>query len=602
MKSLQLLWNVLANECANICCTSAAMDCRTVHRRIKHEGLSFLTITLPQFGKDFQKSLDQGVVDRSLFSSFKRKGELPRFLGGYLDLVFDRTSGRLLDEPSVDAIRVIRQLTLVFSKIEIPCSDARTFNAMEEFIQCEQDVRQFDKGLTSIDFERFSSMSASVFSTVFSKVDRKIYDGEIIPRHGPGSTADKLLGNQKFKQRTWTKRLEEVFHFGDHLFPSPSYYGKYEEVDILEPGEELPVMVTPVPKTQKTPRIIAIEPTAMQYMQQGLLREIIGALGEDDFLSKVLGFEDQTPNQRMAQEGSLSGNLATLDLSEASDRVSNQLVRGMTRRHRHLHAGVDACRSRRAVVPRKSGSTIIRLSKFASMGSALCFPFEAMVFLTIVLIGIEESLNRPLAHKDILSLRDKVRIYGDDIIVPVDHVQSVVAALEQFGARVNRGKSFWNGKFRESCGKEYYDGHDVSIVKVRRMLPTQRKDATEVISAVSTRNQLYWAGYWETVKWLDDKLSRILFRYPLVSSSSPVLGRESVLGYQTDKMDPHTHSPLVRGYVVSTRSPFNRLDDHDALLKFLIKRSDKPFFSKDHLERSGRPVAVNIKLRNASPF
>jgi len=167
---------------------------------------------------------------------------------------------------------------------------------------------------------------------------------------------------------------------------------------------------------------------------------------------------------------------------------------------------------------------------------------------------------------------------------------------------VNRGKSFWNGKFRESCGKEYYDGHDVSIVKVRRVLPTQRKDATEVISAVSTRNQLYWAGYWETVKWLDDKLSRILFRYPLVSSSSPVLGRESVLGYQTDKMDPHTHSPLVRGYVVSTRSPFNRLDDHDALLKFLIKRSDKPFFSKDHLERSGRPVAVNIKLRNASPF
>lgn len=599
MKSLQLLWKVLAHECANICCTSATFDYTTVERRIKHEGLSFLTITLPDFGKDLQKGLDQGTVDRRLFTSFRRRGELPLFLGGFLDLVFDRTSGRLLDEPSIDAIRCIRQLTLMYSKIELPCSDARVRDAMLGYIQCEQDMREVDKSLTPIDFESFGQMSSLLFGKVFTKVDSDVYHGNIVPRHGPGQTADKLLGNQKYRQRNWSSRLEEIFHFGDFLFPSVSYYDSYESVDILEPGSETPVKVVPVPKTQKTPRIIAMEPTATQYVQQGLLASILEHLERDDFLSRVLGFKDQGPNQAMALEGSLYGDLATLDLSEASDRVSNQLVRTMMRHHPHLQKGVDACRSRRADVP---GHGVIRLAKFASMGSALCFPMEAMVFLTIVFLGIEQSLNRPLCRKDIHSFRHSVRIYGDDIIVPKDHVHSVVAALEHFGARVNRGKSFWNGKFRESCGKEYYNGHDVSIVKVRQLLPTQRTNATEVISTVSLRNQLYWAGYWSTVRELDALLSRILIHYPLVSSTSPVLGRESVLGYETQGVTSSTHAPYVKGYVVHSKSPVNKLDDYDALLKYFLKRTDLPFFDKDHLERSGRPQSVHIKLRKASPF
>lgn len=599
MKSLQLLWKVLAHECASICCTSATIDIKTVDRRIKHEGLSFLTITLPNFGKELQKALDQGYVDRRLFTSFRRKGELPLFLGGFLDLVFDRTSGRLLNEPNIEAIRCIRQLTLVYSKIAIPCTTKRVSDAMSEFIQCEQDVRDLDKNLSSLDWERFDRISGLLFGTMFSRVDREVHDGHIVPRHGPGVTADKLLGNQKFRLNTWTTRLDEVFYFEHFLFPSSSYYDKFDDVAILEPEMETPVKVVAVPKTQKTPRIIAIEPTVMQYAQQGLLASILDSIGKDNYLSTVLGFKDQVPNQDMAREGSLKGNLATLDLSEASDRVSNQLVRRMLHHHPHLLSGVDACRSRRADVP---GHGVIRLSKFASMGSALCFPFEAMAFLVMAFVGIEESLNRPLGRKDLMSLRHKVRIYGDDIIVPVDHVHSVVTALEHFGARVNRGKSFWNGKFRESCGKEYYDGHDVTIVKIRRLLPTQRMDATEVISTVSARNLLYWAGYWRTVKYLDELLIRIIIHYPLVSRTSPVLGRESVLGYETQGTTTSTHAPFVKGYVVVTKSPINKLDDYHALLKFFLKRSVLPTFDENHLERSGRPQRVYIKLRKASPF
>ena len=606
MKSLMLLWKEIAEESAIRCCTSTTMDLKRVHRRVKHEGISFLTITLPNFGKDFERSLEQGSVDRRLFQGFPWRGGLPLFLGGFLDLVFDRRTGVLLDAPDIDAILAVRQLTLMFGKISLECSNARLRKAMKGYIECESDVRKSDSLRTQQDVDVFRRVSALLFASVFAEVDRKVYYHETVPKHGPGATADRLRGNGKYRQRHWTSRLEKIFPSGEYLLPSWSYYNQLEKVEHLEPEAEIPVRVISVPKTLKTPRIIGIEPTAMQYMQQALLPEFLEALKEehrrfDDRLGLeyFLGFDDQTPNQRMACEGSSLGELATLDLSEASDRVSNQLVREMLRNHKHLHHAVDACRSRKADVP---GFGVQRLAKFASMGSALTFPVEAMVFLTIIFIGIEDELNTPLTPKIIRDFHRKVRVYGDDIIIPVEYVRSVILALERFGAKVNENKSFWNGKFRESCGKEYYDGHDVSIVRVRRMFPTQRRHVSEVISLVSLRNQLYFAGYWRTVKWLDGLLGGMLKHYPHVAPSSSVLGRHSFLGYETEKLHPDFHSPLVRGYVVSAPLPPDPLEDMGALLKIHLKRGNQPFADLRHLERAGRPQAVNIKLRMASPF
>jgi hypothetical protein len=109
VKSLMSLWSMLAEESASWCSTSATRDINTVSRRIEHEGLSFLTITLPDYGKAIQKWLDQGHV--GIHSSFRKErgGELPRFLGGYLHRVFDRTSGWLLDEPCLESILAWRQ-------------------------------------------------------------------------------------------------------------------------------------------------------------------------------------------------------------------------------------------------------------------------------------------------------------------------------------------------------------------------------------------------------------------------------------------------------------------------------------------------------------
>jgi hypothetical protein len=597
MKSLLLLWEVAALELGGECQTSTDRDFKTVCDRVKCEGLSFLTITLPQFCSDFQKSLDQGFVATTSFAGFRRRGGLPTFLSGFLCRIFS-SAGRLLDAPCISSIIAIRQLTLLFSKIELECSQERVDSAFAKYIECERSVRENDENCPMDDLLRFDRISRLLFGQCFSNVDSIIYAGDVLPRHGPGSTADHLKGNQKYNQSEWTLRLEKIFPASEFLFPSRSNWREAQRVTFLEPGAERPVRVITVPKTLKTPRIIAIEPTCMQYMQQAVLDLLVHEVSSDKTLYHLMGFDDQTPNQVMAKQGSFDGSLATLDLSEASDRVSNQLVRRLLANHPWLFQAVDATRSRKADVP---GFGVIRLAKFASMGSALCFPFEAMVFLTVCFIGIEKSLNRPLTKTDINRYLGRVRVYGDDIIIPVSLVSLVVSSLETFGFKVNLSKSFWTGKFRESCGKEYYDGHDVSIVKVRTLLPARRADVQALVSTVALRNLFYTSLMWQCVRYLDAILERFLKNLPRVAPTSPSLGLHSYLGYDTHRMDEALHSPLVRGYAVVPKIPRSPLNGNGALLKFFLKRGVDPH-SDGHLERSGRPTSVDIRRRWIRPY
>jgi hypothetical protein len=375
-------------------------------------------------------------------------------------------------------------------------------------------------------------------------------------------------------------------------------------VDYLEPGRELPVKVVLVPKTLKTPRVIAEEPSWNMFVQQGLLASPKEAIEGVSHLRALVGWDDQVPNQDLARLGSLEGNLATLDLSEASDRVSNQHVMALLRRFPLLSEAVQACRSTKADV---DGQIITNLAKFASMGSALTFPLEAMVFLTIIVYALEEESNTRLSTKDYKSLVGKVRVYGDDIIVPVDKAESTVAALEAFGLKVNHSKSFWTGKFRESCGKDYYAGEDVSIFKMRKLFPSggpgaHRREAPEIEGLYNLRNQAYWHGYWIVARRLDKVIQDLRFPNPNVLVTSPVMGRNSVLGYSISKMHEDLQVPLVRGFMDSSSSPKNSVNGVPALFKCLSKVSDKPFEDPRHLERSGRPLVRTLKLASGTPY
>ena len=600
MKSLIALLRWVLIDLGTRCGTSTTLDLKTIERRVEHEGISFLTISLANFGSDFQKSLDQGYVDSCSFAGFQRKGGLPLFLGGFLSHVFSTTGGRLLDEPCISCILSIRQITLMWAKMSIPCSETRTKKAIAQYVKCESSVRQYDVSFSNdsdLIQTRFKRMSSLLWADYFSKLDNSLYAEGIVPKHGPGATADKLRGNAKFRQIEWTERLQKVFPDWENLIPNGHFSDDLHSVTVLEPGMERPVRVITVPKTLKTPRIIAIEPACMQYAQQGVL-EMMTKIGRefDNFRSFVCS-DSQAPNQKLARFGSTSGSLATLDLSEASDRVSNQHVRALLANHRHLFDAVDATRSRKADVP---GFGVQRLAKFASMGSALCFPFEAIVFTTVIFMGIERALNRRLTAKDISNFAGKVRVYGDDIIVPVEFVHTVIEELEAFGFLVNTHKSFWTGKFRESCGKDYYSGIDVSVVRCRSFLPRNKQHVKEIISTVSLRNQLYAAGFDRSVEYLDSLILGII-PFPYVSEASSLLGRHGPGLCQPERHDEHLHQPLVKGMMVFSPLPSSKLEDGGALLKWFLKRGDEPFDDELHLERAGRPVSVRIKSRWASP-
>jgi len=459
--------------------------------------------------------------------------------------------------------------------------------------------------LSEVEKIDFVQMSSFLWHDILKTLDRKIEgvsssnlsDQYPLPRHGPGSTADRLLGNKKYEQSEWTERLEYIFPMGEYLIPSSRYFENLDQVNMLDPGKERPVKVTLVPKTLKTPRIIAMEPTCMMYTQQAIMKILVDEIEHHDNMSNFVGFDDQIPNQVLARIGSSNGTLATLDLSEASDSVSNQYVRLMMTRYPHLAEAIDACRSRKTDVPHYG---VKRLAKFASMGSALCFPIEAMTFAVLIFMGIQDGLKRPLTQKDMKSLRGQVRIYGDDIIIPVSFVQPVVSRLETFGFLVNAGKSFWTGRFRESCGKEFYASDDVSIVRVRQDLPARRGFVPEIVSLSSLRNQFYLNGMWQTARWLDKWMEDRNIPFPAVLPTSPVYGRWSFLGYDQEKMHHDLHIPLVRGYVDSSKAPKSNLDGLGAMLKWFLKEGEEPFADKNHLERAGRPKTSDIILRFAS--
>jgi hypothetical protein len=609
MKSMIDLWRELAEELASWCHTSTSLDYKKLESRVQSEGISFLTITLASYGKSFEHCLENGLVDSTDFPGFRRKGGLPLFLGGFLNRIFEPISGALRAQPCLDSIYAIRQLTLIFAKIQLPCSDSRVADAFHGYVRCEQELKDW-KFRSDEEEKSFSRISRLLFQDVLLKMDELVYHNELVPRHGPGATSDKYSGNQKYDLKTWSSRLEGLFPYGEFAVPNWRYSYRYDLVEILEPGKETPVKVISVPKTLRTPRIIAMEPAHVQYMQQALSQplvemlesEVVPGNNRQNLAKHFLGFRDQVPNRDLARRGSAQGDLATLDLSEASDRVHILHVGALCHGFPSFWEGLQVTRSTKAEVP-ELGLSLWSLNKYASMGSALCFPIEAMVFCTAVFMGIEAQLKRPLNRKDILSFRGKVRIYGDDIIVPVDSVYYVLDSLARLGFKVNVNKSFWRGKFRESCGGDFYDGEDVRPIRLTKEFPRSRKDSLKLKSLVEFRNHLYERGLWKTASWLDEEvLGKLLPHYPIVEPTSSGLGRRSYLPYKAEKIDDETQAPRVRAYVLKPRIPANAASEVGSLLKCLLPNRTEPFEDEQHLERSGRPSVVDIKLRWVSPF
>jgi hypothetical protein len=209
-----------------------------------------------------------------------------------------------------------------------------------------------------------------------------------------------------------------------------------EEVDSV-PVEITPAKLSFVPKNAKTHRSICVEPGLNAMFQ----------LGVGDYMAKRLAafgvdIRDQTLNQRRALEGSLTGELATLDLSSASDTVSHEIVFELL--PLDWASFLNRGRSTRVLLP--SGKEM-RQQKFSSMGNGFTFPLETLIFWGLASACCDQESD--------------ATVYGDDIVVPVKAYDLLVEVLTVAGFKVNREKSYRSSPFRESCGKDYFSGIDV---------------------------------------------------------------------------------------------------------------------------------------------
>jgi len=238
----------------------------------------------------------------------------------------------------------------------------------------------------------------------------------------------------------WSQALLNCEPVGDWCFAP----GTFKIVDECR--------VTTVPKSSKTDRVIAIEPTGNIYLQKG-----VGGYFRRCLKRRGIDLDDQSVNQRLAAEASRIG-LATLDLKAASDTVSKELVFELLPVDWAL--ALDALRSHWALKP---NGERVRLEKFSSMGNGFTFELESLIFWALC-----DSVREELDPQGVLS------VYGDDLIVSRKIALDVIEFLGFAGFTVNDEKSYVDGLFFESCGKHYYNGHEVTPCYQKK---TFRKDA-----------------------------------------------------------------------------------------------------------------------------
>lgn len=214
--------------------------------------------------------------------------------------------------------------------------------------------------------------------------------------------------------------------------------------------------VTTVPKDAKQDRVIAKEPTMNMFVQRGIggaIRARLRRVGVD--------LNTQTRNQEMALKGSRDGSLATIDLSSASDSVALGLVEWLL--PSDWVAAIKLCRSPAGLLP---DGTVIQYQKVSSMGNGNTFELESLIFWAICSACLEFHGRDG---------RSDLAVYGDDIVVPATSAGLVVRILALVGFKTNDDKTFIDGPFRESCGKHYYQGRDVTPLYIKDRVQTRER-------------------------------------------------------------------------------------------------------------------------------
>lgn len=494
---------------------SLLRDVALIERRTHSEGISFLTKTLPTFAKHLEFSLEHECWKPIAGFRRSRKGPLPLFLGGLVGLVFDRTDGSLRSDPPADAVSAIRQVAYSFYKLEFPMSQDMVDSAVESYKRVDRSLPEptAPEGLFPLRTRVLLRGARLVVSRLFDRFNPR----DIDPRHGPGAVATGESRESKWDFKRIFRKLHEMYPYYEYFYASRSHFLDSGRAGWFSRKRKRfgVSKYTLVPKDSRGPRGISMEPLELQYIQQGLFRSMKTWIERHPLTSGRVNFTSQEVNRRLALSSSVDRRFATVDMKEASDRVSLWLVRQLFAGCPELLKALEATRSAATRLP---NGQIISLRKFAPMGSALCFPIEAIVFYAL-LVSIR-MLDEDLSVEE---AANGIYVYGDDLIITPQLYMTAASDFMPLGLRFNGKKSFAKGSFRESCGLDAFAGVEVTPTRFRKVLTSKgRLGPGEAANTVAVRNSLYCKGYFRTAAYLDRLLSHHLGELPRIPCESQV--------------------------------------------------------------------------------
>lgn len=555
---------------------------RLLHELAVH-GSRVLTLDLPALGKHFDKCLAKGLYTAPdlRYGALRAGTKIPKFFGNLVLKVFD-PEGKLRDAPCIDSIAALRCLYLSVKKLKLECSQRSVINEVKTFIEIETQIRSpsyswmedlqdfrdnrchfrdldthesgdgwlpgFEPGLNLASIRG----SLDILQRVCDRVSAQFGDfhNERIserPKHGPGVVANQTRFESKYRFKYWSNKLQAIFPYD--LYATTNFGVGSDHDREVEWGlnHEFPSRLISVPKTQKGPRLIAAEPVEHQWIQQ-LVWNQLEARCKQSVLNHCVDFRSQLANQELATLASRTGGFATIDLKAASDRLSCWVVERAFRRNSTLLDRLHASRTRwlrNRIVP--SLGEYIPLRKFAAMGSACTFPVQSVVYAFIAIASVIASNGGKVSSRSIDKAARQVRIFGDDIIVPIEALSVVQELLAYLGLVINHDKTFGTGKFRESCGAEAYDGIDVSSPYLLSPACTASPGSTSTF--LETSNNFFRKGYWNVACWLQTLIpnNRLI---PIVSDSAGSLGFYSFCGSSSSHLKRRVNESLHREEVL----------------------------------------------------
>lgn len=353
------------------------------------------------------------------------------------------------DDPLL--LRYLRQACCFGYKIEHEPTDEQLKAAQADFEYTEESISVYDQAFNSLAKESIVLPSArSIISRVICKCNWR----QILPSHGPGSVYPSRDHVERSSFDAISSQLEEYYPFFENFCGLYSFWDKsrgvLEAVDTSE--RTYGARLVAVPKDSRGPRLICVHPKELIWIQQGQRAILEQAI--NTHCRPYISLDDQRVNGRLALESSADQEYCTLDLKEASDRLSSKLIEYL---FGDAYKYLEASRARTIHL---MDNRVITLKKFAPMGNCNIFPVQSLVFWAIVRAGIASTYG--------IQSRANVYVFGDDILFPTKYYDGAVKGLILAGLKVNMDKTFRRGFFRESCGVDAYRGVKVTPHRMKR--------------------------------------------------------------------------------------------------------------------------------------